>query len=99
MQPDGISLMAAVKGKELEKRTFFWEHHQSRAVYHDGWKLVADKKLWKLYDLKNDPGEKSDLSKQYPERAEELKAMWTKWGTDYGVIRVPSNKKKKKKKI
>lgn len=99
VQPDGISLMAAVKGKELEKRTFFWEHHQSRAVYHDGWKLVADKAPWKLYNLNNDPGEKSDLSKQYPERTEELKAMWTKWGTDYGVIRVPSNKKKKKKKI
>ncbi|WDE97291.1 arylsulfatase [Lentisphaera profundi] len=97
VRPDGISLMAGVKGAELEKRTFFWEHHKSRAVYHDGWKLVNDKSTWKLYDLKNDPSEQSDLSKQYPERTEELKVLWTKWGTDYGVIRLPSNQKKRKK--
>ena len=97
MRPDGISLMSGVKGKELEKRSFFWEHNKSRAVYHDGWKLVADKNPWKLYNLNNDPVEKSDLSKEHPERAATLEALWTKWGKKYNVLPFPVKKKVGKK--
>lgn len=45
---DGQSLIAAVKGSELEERPFFWEHSHSKAVYHEGWKLPNDKNNWKL---------------------------------------------------
>jgi len=86
--------MAAVKGAELENRPFFWEHLQSRAVYRDGWKLVADKTLWKLYDLSKDPAEQSDLSTQHPERASALKALWTEWAEEYDVLPFPSKQKK-----
>jgi len=98
VQPDGINLMAAVKGAELEKRSFFWEHYKSRAVYRDGWKLVADKDPWKLYDLNKDPAEQTDLSKQNPERASALEALWTKWGEKYDVIPFPNRMKRNKKK-
>jgi arylsulfatase len=94
VQADGINLMAAVKGAELENRSFFWEHLQSRAVYRDGWKLVADKTLWKLYELSKDPAEQSDLSSKHPERASALKALWTEWAEEYDVIPWPSARKK-----
>ncbi|MDD7985201.1 arylsulfatase [Lentisphaera marina] len=94
VQADGINLMAAVKGAELENRPFFWEHLKSRAVYRDGWKLLADKTLWKLYDLSKDPGEQCDLSSKHPERASALKALWTEWAEEYDVIPWPSARKK-----
>ena len=90
--------MSGVKGEELEKRSFFWEHNKSRAVYHDGWKLVSDKTPWKLFDLNNDPVEKSDLSKSYPERTAALKKLWEKWGEKNNVTPYPERKKKGKKK-
>lgn len=100
VKPDGVSLMAAVKGKAIEKRPFFWEHGRSCAVYKDGWKLVANKspKPWKLFDLNNDPAEQADLSKQHPERADSLKTLWEQWGEKYDVIPFPSGNKPKKKK-
>ena len=94
MQPDGTNLMAAVRGAALEKRPFFWEHFQSRAVYRDAWKLVADKTPWKLYDLNKDPAEQSDLSSKHPERASALKALWTQWAEEYDVIPWPSARRK-----
>jgi arylsulfatase len=99
-QPDGTSLMAAVKGKELEQRPFFWEHGRSCAIYKDGWKLVANRhpNPWKLFDLTNDPAEKMDLSKEYPERVDSLKAHWEKWGEKYDVIPFPGEKKRGKEK-
>ena len=51
--------MDAIRGKELEKRSFFWEHGRSCAVYKDGWKLVAHRAPWKLFNLNNDPVENS----------------------------------------
>ena len=98
VRPDGVSLMAGVKGEELEKRSFFWEHHKSRAVYHDGWKLVADKNPWKLFDLNNDPVEKSDLSKSHPERTATLKELWGKWAEKNNVTPYLIRKRRERKK-
>jgi arylsulfatase len=92
-KPDGVSLMDAMRGKDLEKRSFFWEHGRSCAVYQDGWKLVAQRAPWKLFDLNNDPVEQSDLSKEYPENVASLKALWEKWGRKYDVIPFPGSKK------
>jgi len=95
VRPDGINLMAAVKGAALENRPFFWEHLGSRAVYQEGWKLVADGKKapWKLFDLTGDPTEQNDLSKKFPERFTNLKALWTKWGKKNNVIRTKKKKR------
>ena len=92
-EPDGVSLMDAVKDKNLEKRSFFWEHGRSCAVYKGGWKLVAHRNPWKLFNLNSDPVENSDLSKEYPENAANLKALWEKWGKKYDVIPFPGSKK------
>ena len=86
--PDGGSLMAAVKGAELPERPLFWEHQGSRAVYQDGWKLVADgvTEPWELYNLPDDPTEQKDQSKKFSERADALKHLWETWAQKNNVL-------------
>ena len=86
--PDGGSLMNAVRGSGVMKRPLFWEHQGSRAVYQDGWKLIADgiTKPWELYNLTEDPTEQTDLAKQYPERADALKTLWEDWAQKNHVL-------------
>ena len=70
------------------RRPLFWEHQGSRAVYQDGWKLIADgiTKPWELYNLTEDPTEQTDLAKQYPERADALKTLWEDWAQKNHVL-------------
>jgi arylsulfatase A-like enzyme len=37
---------------------------------------------WELYDLKNDPGEKTNVIDQHPDVVKELRAAYDKWWTD-----------------
>lgn len=86
--PDGGSLMDTVRGSGVMKRPLFWEHQGSRAVYQDGWKLIADgiTKPWELYNLTEDPTEQTDLAKQYPERVDALKTLWEDWAQKNHVL-------------
>jgi len=42
--------------------------------------------VWKLYDVKTDPGETTDLAAKYPMVFEELKSAWDKYAADVGVV-------------
>jgi len=74
-------------GAETRKLTQYYTMLGSRAIYHDGWKantvhptiadwssFVDDK--WALYHVAEDRSEVYDLADQYPEKLEELKALW-----------------------
>jgi arylsulfatase A-like enzyme len=85
-RPDGVSQVAALKGKKLEtrKKPLFWRMTQSRlsyAIVHENWKLVANKDFSKceLYDLVADPLESKELSSTQPEVVEELKTLIVEW--------------------
>ena len=69
-------------------RPLFWEHQGSRAVYHEGWKLIADgvNKPWELYNLTDDPTEQKDQSKKFSERADALKHLWETWAQKNNVL-------------
>ncbi len=86
-----------MSGKELPQRPFYWEHLGRRAVYQDGWKLVAGgaNSPWKLYNLTDDPTEQNDLSQQFPERVDALKRDWTNWAKDNHVLPLKRPKGKK----
>ena len=79
--PDGESLMEMVKGAEALARPFYYEHMGSRAVYHEGWKLVADgiERPWELFNLTDDPTEQKDASRHFPERVAMLKKRGEDW--------------------
>ena len=89
--PHGSSLLSAAGGVELPERPLFWEHGGRRAVYQDGWKLVADGRgaPWKLYDLRNDPTEQKEVNREFPERVGTLKTLWQTWAEEYDVVPNP----------
>jgi arylsulfatase len=41
---------------------------------------------WELYDLKTDPGETNDLSREYPDRVQEMVALWDQYEEDNTVL-------------
>ncbi len=55
------------------------------AIRKGDWKLVKNgwaKAPVALYNLSSDPGEKNDLSNQYPEQVNALKIIWDEWNRD-----------------
>ena len=57
--------------------TLFWREGHQQSVQHQGWKLIrADQpdKRW-LFDLSNDPTERSNLAAVEQGRLEELEAL------------------------
>lgn len=79
---DGGDMRPALAGKELERpRPLYWRTHISKpecrvAVRIGDWKVVGDKSLSRflLFNLKEDPWERNDLSATMPEKLEEMKA-------------------------
>ena len=61
------------------------------AVRKGDWKII---KLparfgtgdWELFNVKNDPGERTELSNEMPEKLEELKMEWQSYIDANGVI-------------
>lgn len=76
------------------KQTQVYEMVGNRAVYHEGWKAVAihkadtdfDVDRWELYHVEQDYSELNDLSTQYPEKLEELKALWWSEAEKVGIL-------------
>jgi len=41
---------------------------------------------WELYNLKDDPAETNDLSSEYPQKLEEMVALWEQYREDNTVL-------------
>ncbi len=102
--PDGTSLMNEVTGACVSKRSvmtrpLFWEHQGSRAVFQDGWKLIADGETarWELYNLADDPTEQTDLTERCPERVDALKTLWERWAQEKNVLPLQTGGVKERK--
>lgn len=91
---DGISLVDILEGKEPDpQRAIFWHypvyHHDvpASAVRQGKWKLVHnlvnDQRY--LFDLENDIGETTDLSKTEVNIADELYKLLDRWRKDCGA--------------
>lgn len=83
---DGASLhptMADATAK-TPRPTQFWEMLGHRAIWHDGWKAVTEHAFgedygndnWRLYDCTADFSESIDMARKFPEKLDELKALW-----------------------
>ncbi|MFA5688268.1 MAG: sulfatase-like hydrolase/transferase [Kiritimatiellales bacterium] len=77
---DGVNLVPYVAGKNNERphRMLWWrKFDQDRyAIRYDDLKLVKTGPAVQLMNLSNDIGEKIDLINQYPEKVDQLKALW-----------------------
>jgi arylsulfatase A-like enzyme len=81
---DGLNLLPLLQGKtSLEREALIWHYpHYHGSTWTPGaairmgdWKLIEfyDYGKTELYNLRNDPGEQTDLSAQEPERVKVLK--------------------------
>ena len=83
----GKSLVPILQGRKRRGHdALFWEHMGNCAVRQGKWKLVAERKgPWELYDLEADRTELNNLAEKYPEKVEELKAMYKTWAQNCGA--------------
>jgi arylsulfatase A-like enzyme len=112
---DGVSLLPLLKGADsLGRDAIYWHFplYQARgctpcsAVRAGDYKLIEffEDNHVELYNLKNDIGEKKDLSKTNPHKAKELREMLHRWREDVNAqIPKPNpdydpNKRKRNKK-
>lgn len=81
---NGISMAPAFAGKMAEREGGIYQMFGHNRAYRLGdWKLVSKGlSRWELYDLAEDPTEQNDLAAKYPEKVEQLKAMWWKVATE-----------------
>lgn len=85
---DGISILPTLTGKSQQQphKYLYWEFHEEggrQAVRVGDWKLIKQKiksgnPTFELYNLKNDPFEKRDLSAENPEIVRKLKKRMDK---------------------
>ncbi len=89
LRVDGRSLLPQLRGAEAADREIFLQWHRgdvpeakrSYAVVTRRWKLLGQqpKDPPLLFDLLQDPGEKSDLAASNPEKVQELGAAYGRW--------------------
>jgi arylsulfatase len=92
----GKSLTPLLTGKTESVRTEEdWigeELFGNRMIRQGDWKISYIQKTaggsgeWELFNLKNDPGETTDLSKQEPAKTKAMLALWDKYVEQNGVI-------------
>ena len=68
-----------------------WEVFGNRALRQGDWKLRWQWKPfgtgdWELFDLAADPGERSDLAAEHPERVAALRQLWDRYVEENNVI-------------
>ncbi len=86
---DGVSLMPLLTGGSIPERDLYWHypHYGNQggdpsSILREGdWKLIH---YWEdghdeLYNLKQDPGERQDVSGAHPDRAKQMSARLLAW--------------------
>ena len=91
---EGKSLMPAFDNKPIQREAIYFEHEGNRAVRRGKWKLVSKHPgKWELYDIEADRTELTNLAQKYPEKVDQLKALYKSWAARCGVQPWPLNKK------
>lgn len=107
---DGVSIMPIIKGdKDFKHPDLFWNypHYSDQGGVPGGgirsgdWKLVESYEdgSVELFNVKNDIGEKVDLSKQNPEKVQELKKKLHAWYKDVDATFLQGINKDKNQKV
>jgi arylsulfatase A-like enzyme len=79
---EGSDLMAVCTGQRPAfERTLFWRNNVHQAMRSGTMKYLREGENEHLFDLTKDPGEKTDLKAEQPEKFESLKAAYQKWNS------------------
>jgi arylsulfatase A-like enzyme len=88
---EGVNLLPYLEGKNtgIPHEALYWRFGAQMAIRKGDWKLVRYDTVAdglgkgvteaRLYNLKDDLGEKTDLASKEPERMRELQAAWDRW--------------------
>lgn len=91
----GRSMLAFLQGQSQRihpgDAVFGWELFGQRALHRGDWKIAwvsapNGSGRWELYQLSEDPGERRDLSQQYPDRLREMVELWRQYADEMGII-------------
>jgi arylsulfatase A-like enzyme len=86
---DGENLMPVCTGQRAPyDRTLFWRIRGYDAARVGSWKYLKNPSGEYLFDLSNDPGEKSDLRASRPDRFETIKRQYQQWAAE--MLPLPS---------
>lgn len=82
--PDGIDFSPLLlEGKSLAgERTLFWRYNGLRSVRSGSWKLLIQEDSSYLFRLSDDLAEERDLLMTYPEKADSLRSLMSRWEKD-----------------
>jgi arylsulfatase A-like enzyme len=97
---DGLSFVSALKGEPFEGKAIFWHfpHYSNHGMQSPGGAVrVGDYKLLEyfenksvqLFNLKEDPGEQKDLSREQPKKARQLLTRLQAWRKDVAARMMP----------
>jgi len=86
----GQSLLPYLNEKKTQDYAVAWELHGNRAVRKGDWKILwnfndQDKK-WELYNLKNDPGETTDVSLNHSKILADLENDWKSYVIENNIL-------------
>ncbi|MHC4996256.1 MAG: sulfatase-like hydrolase/transferase, partial [Planctomycetota bacterium] len=77
---DGFDWWATLRGeKPSPRKEMFWQRKDTIGVRVGDWKWVVMGASGGLFNLKDDVGEKNDLSKKHPDVLKRLKARYKAW--------------------
>ena len=80
---DGIDLSPLLfEGKVLKNRPLYRKKGNQFAMRKGPWKILSTKNKVLLFNLKNDPAEKSDLRSSHPEKVQEMLKEYKVWEKD-----------------
>jgi arylsulfatase A-like enzyme len=77
---DGNDVLPVLEGKAASRRTeMFWQRRGDKAARVGQYKWVESAQGSGLFDLSNDVGEKTDLTKTHPDVLERVRGRWQAW--------------------
>ncbi len=95
----GESFLPILKGKNQPERVkpIFFQWAKGKAIRMGDWKVVANKEVWALYNMKDDRNETTDLKLQFPEKFNELIKLYDEWVSSNVLSKGNELNKKQKK--
>lgn len=95
---EGTSLVPSLRGEKVHRRNPIIVEHEGNKMFRDGdWKIVREYELvngresteeenpWRLYNLRTDPTEMTDLAAQEPAKLNSMVASYKAWADHIGV--------------
>ena len=92
----GVSMRYSFDAPDVpgQRKVQYFEMLGNRGIWQDGWKAVAnhvdsptyDDDVWELYNTDEDFSESNDIAADYPDKLEELKALWWHEAGKYEVL-------------